>query len=245
MNSAIKIKQLSKKYFKQEQKTFKELLPAMFKGKGGGKFVWALRNLNLNIEQGETLGIIGLNGSGKSTLLKLIAGITRPTEGQIEVYGSISPLIELGAGFHPELTGRENIYLNASILGIKKAKVRQNFNRIVRFAEIGKFIDTPVKFYSSGMYMRLAFSIAVNVEPEILLVDEILAVGDVGFKQKCFKKMNQFKAKQTTIVFVSHNMTEVANFCRRVILLKDGQIKADGQPQTVIRQFMKKVNHEK
>ncbi|MBU0619010.1 ABC transporter ATP-binding protein [Patescibacteria group bacterium] len=245
MNNVIEFNQLSKRYFKQNQKTFKELLPALFKGKSGGRFVWALKDIDLKIARGETLGIIGLNGSGKTTLLKLMAGITQPTMGKIMVKGRISPLIELGAGFHPELTGRENIYLNASILGIAKKAIDQNFKQIVSFAEIGEFINTPVKFYSSGMYMRLGFSIAVNVRPEILLVDEILAVGDISFKEKCFKKMNQFKKQHTTIIFISHSMETVVNFCSRVILLEAGKIIADGQPEKVVRKFIKRVANEK
>lgn len=241
MIGEIKTTSLGKRYYKQEQRTFKELIPALLGGGKAGEFVWAIKNLDLNIKPGETVGIVGANGAGKSTLLKLIAGVTQPTQGNLQVEGKISPLIELGAGFHPELTGRENIYLNASILGISKKQVEQKFDQIVRFAEIKRFIDTPVKHYSSGMYMRLGFSIAVNVDPDILLVDEVLAVGDVAFQQKCLKKMAEFKKSGVTIIFVSHNLESIKNFCSRTIFLRKGQLIADGQPEEVIPKFVQSL----
>jgi len=238
---AISLEFLSKKYYLQEQKTLKELLPALFKGGKGGKFIWAVKDLNLEVEKGETIGVIGRNGSGKSTLLKLIAGVTKPTTGQIVVEGKVSPLIELGAGFHPELTGRENIYLNASILGIPEKTVDRRFKEIVDFAELGEFIDTSVKHYSSGMYMRLGFSIAIHVEPEILLIDEILAVGDIAFQEKCMRKMEEFKQRKVTIVFVSHSMEAVRSFCQRVIWLDEGEIKEEGEPERVVNAYHQSI----
>lgn len=236
-NIGIKLTNLSKKYFLQEQKTLKELLPALFKGGKGGKFIWALKNINLEVKKGEILGVIGRNGSGKSTLLKLIAGVTTPTKGEIKVSGKVSPLIELGAGFHPELTGRENIYLNGSILGLTKKEIRKRFKEIVDFAELWEFINTPIKYYSSGMSMRLGFSVAISVEPEILLIDEILAVGDIAFQKKCMEKMEEFKRMGVTIVFVSHSLGAVKAFCQRVIWLEKGEIKEEGKPEKVISAY--------
>lgn len=238
----IVLKNVSKKYYKQEKKTFKELIPALFSGERGGEFLWALKDVSFEVEQGETVGIVGRNGSGKSTLLKLVAGVTKPTEGKIETYGKISPLIELGAGFHPELTGRENIYLNASILGISKKKVDKRVDKIIEFAELEEFIDSPVKNYSSGMYTRLGFSVAINVEPEILLIDEILAVGDTAFQKKCLRKMNDFKKRGVTFLFVSHSMSMLEDFCDRVVFLKSGQQVAIGKPREIIKKYQESLN---
>lgn len=240
-NLAIKISRLSKKYFIQEQKTLKELLPALFRGGKGGKFIWAIKDVNLEVKKGETLGIVGRNGSGKSTLLKLIAGVTSPTKGKIIVNGKVSPLIELGAGFHPELTGRENIYLNGSILGLSKKEINKKFKSVVDFAELWEFIETPVKYYSSGMYTRLGFSVAISVEPEILLIDEILAVGDMAFQKKCMEKMREFKKRGTTIVFVTHSLGQVQEFCQRAIWLEKGAIKEEGKPEKVIAAYQESL----
>lgn len=237
----IKFNSVSKKYYRQEQKTFKEFLPALFKGKKAGRFIWALKDIDLEIKKGETIGIVGRNGAGKSTLLKLIAKVTQPTIGEVIVKGDVSPLIELGAGFHPELSGRENVYLNSSILGIRKKEVDKCFKKIVDFAKLWDFIDTPVKYYSSGMYMRLGFSVAVNVRPEILLIDEILAVGDIGFQKKCLKKMAAFKKAGVTIVFVSHALETVVSFCDRAIFLEKGKIITKGTASEVIEEFRSRV----
>ena len=193
MKPVIEFKNVTKDFSLQKQKTFKEFLPALFSGKDTRDKFTALKDISFEIEKGDTVGIVGPNGSGKSTILKLIAGVMSPTSGQVIVNGKISPLIELGAGFHPELTGRENIFLNGAILGLKQKEIAEKFNNIVDFAELWEFIDQPVKHYSSGMYMRLAFAVAVHVDPEILLVDEILAVGDADFQAKCFEKMEEFK----------------------------------------------------
>ncbi len=198
---------------------------------------WALRDVNVEVAQGSTLGLIGPNGSGKTTLLKLVAGILRPTEGRIAARGRIAALLALGAGFHPELTGRENVYLNASILGLSHAETARLFDQIVGFAELEDFVDTQVKFYSSGMYVRLGFSVAVHVDPAILLVDEVLAVGDIAFQRKCLDKVEAFQREGRTIVFVTHAPDLVMRICDRVVLLDHGRVRAQGRPQEVVRDF--------
>ncbi len=201
------------------------------------KEFWALRDISFTITKGETVGIIGSNGAGKSTLLQVICGILRPTVGRIRVQGKIAALLELGAGFNPEFTGRENIYMNASVLGMTRAETDECFDDIVRFADIGQFIDQPVKNYSSGMYVRLAFAIAINVSPDILIIDEALAVGDIRFQNKCMAKITAFCSKGT-VVFVSHNMTAVNELCSRVIWMESGQIRMDGRPKYVIEKYL-------
>jgi lipopolysaccharide transport system ATP-binding protein len=190
--------------------------------------VWALRDVSFQIKPGEVIGIIGRNGAGKSTLLKILSGITDPTDGYADIYGRVGSLLEVGTGFHPELTGRENIYLNGAILGMKKAEIENKLDEIVAFAEIDKFLDTPVKHYSSGMYVRLAFSVAAHLEPEILLVDEVLAVGDVAFQRKCLGKMDDVAQTGRTVIFVSHNMGLLQTLCQRGIFLNQGTIQTDG-----------------
>lgn len=222
-NIVIKCQNLSKIYNLQKQKTFKEFLPAFFSGKTLKNKLVALKELNFQLEKGESLAIIGANGSGKSTLLKLIAAVTQPTKGQFEVHGKIAPLIELGAGFHPELTGKENVYLNGSILGIKNKEMNRLYPSIVAFAELEAFMDQPIKHYSSGMYMRLAFSVAVAETPDILLLDEILAVGDLSFQKKCLTKLAEFQKKDATLIMVNHNLTQVSQYCHKGLLLKEGQ----------------------
>ncbi len=233
----IIIDHLAKLFRRQKQKTFKEFLPALLGRKSTAETFWALKNINLEIKKGETFGIIGPNGSGKSTLLKLIAGVTQPTKGTIKVNGRIAPLIELGAGFHPELTGRENIYLNGVILGLKRAEIKAHFNEIVDFAELWDFIDQPIKHYSSGMYLRLAFAVAVHTNPDILLVDEILAVGDQSFQKKCFNKMEEFQKNGVTIVYVTHALDSLEGFCDRAMLLERGDMKIIGSVNKVVSQY--------
>jgi lipopolysaccharide transport system ATP-binding protein len=199
---------------------------------------WALNQVNLVVAPGEVLGIIGRNGAGKSTLLKLISRITEPTTGRIELYGRIGSLLEVGTGFHPELTGRENVYLSGAILGMTRAEINRKFDEIVSFSEIEKFIDVPVKWYSSGMYVRLAFSVAAHVEPEILILDEVLSVGDAAFQIKCFNKLETIRKDGRTILFVSHNMQSVLRLCKRVIFLSEGRVIADGQPSEVASQYI-------
>ncbi len=197
----------------------------------------ALKHVSFSVDSGEMLGIIGRNGSGKSTILKIIAGVYTPSAGRVQVRGNIAPLIELGAGFHHELTGRENILLNGLLLGLTKKQILEREPQIIEFAELGDFIDAPVKQYSSGMYMRLAFSVATEVDPEILLIDEILAVGDTRFQQKCMERIRQFRALGKTIVFVSHDMNSVRELCERALLIHEGEVLEDGSPERVISRY--------
>lgn len=233
----IQLAGVSKLFFKQEQKTFKEFLPALFAGKKTREWFWALKDIDITIQPGETVGIIGPNGSGKSTLLKLIAGVSNPTKGSIRTAGRIAPLIELAAGFHPELTGRENVYLNGIILGMSRDEVSSKFEDIVNFAELSDFIDSPVKHYSSGMYLRLAFSVAIHTDPDILLLDEILAVGDEKFQKKCFTKLSEFKKQGKSIIYVSHNIHSVLDFCERAIYLAHGQIVLDADVIQTVEKY--------
>lgn len=200
---------------------------------------YALDNISFEIKQGEVVGIIGGNGAGKSTLLKILSRITEPTAGQAEILGRVGSLLEVGTGFHPELTGRENIFLNGAILGMSKAEIRKKFDEIVAFAEIEKFLDTPVKRYSSGMYVRLAFAVAAHLEPEILIVDEVLAVGDVQFQKKCLGKMGDVAKEGRTVLLVSHNMAAISRLCPKALLLVDGKIKCNGLTRDVIDAYNK------
>ncbi len=200
--------------------------------------IWALRDVHLAIAPGEVVGFIGRNGAGKSTLLKILSRIVTPTAGRICTRGRIGSLLEVGTGFHPELTGRENIFLNGAILGMQQAEIRAAFDEIVAFAEIGKFLDTPVKRYSSGMYVRLAFAVAAHLNPEILLIDEVLAVGDTQFQKKCLGKIGDIAHNGRTVIFVSHNMNAIRSLCSRVVLLQDARVAADGPPDAVISQYL-------
>ncbi|MBK9926011.1 MAG: ABC transporter ATP-binding protein [Anaerolineales bacterium] len=206
-------------------------------GNRNGEDVWALKGVSFQVQQGEALGIIGRNGAGKSTLLKILSRITAPTSGQVKVKGRIASLLEVGTGFHPELTGRENTYLNGAILGMKREEITRKFDEIVDFAGIEKFIDTPVKRYSSGMYVRLAFAVAAHLDPEILVVDEVLAVGDVAFQKKCLGKMGDVAQEGRTVLFVSHNMAAVMTLCQRLILLENGNLSLNGDPHKVISRY--------
>lgn len=207
--------------------------------------IWALRDVTFDINYGEVVGIIGGNGAGKSTLLKILSRITEPTEGAADIYGRIGSLLEVGTGFHPELTGSENIYLNGAILGMTKKEIDRKFNEIVDFAEIGKFINTPVKFYSSGMYVRLAFSVAAHLDPEILLVDEVLAVGDVAFQKKCLGKMGDVARTGRTVLFVSHNMAVIQTLCQRGICIRSGKVIADGPIADVVNVYLSSLEKVK
>ena len=202
---------------------------------------WALRDISFEVPRGEVLGIIGRNGAGKSTLLKILSRVTRPTCGRARVNGRVGSLLEVGTGFHPELTGRENIYLNGAVLGMTKVEIKRRFDDIVEFAEVDRFLDTPVKRYSSGMYMRLAFSIAAHLEPEILLVDEVLAVGDAAFQQKCIGKMDDVAKQGRTVLFVSHNMASIQRLCRSALLLDKGQMKMFWKVPDVIHTYLKEA----
>lgn len=204
--------------------------------------LWALKDISFEIKQGEVVGIIGRNGAGKSTLLKVLAHITEPTKGRVSLYGRVGSLLEVGTGFHPELTGRDNIYLNGAILGMKRVEIQRKFDEIVAFSEIEKFLDTPVKRYSSGMYVRLAFAVAAHLEPEILVVDEVLAVGDVGFQKKCLGKMEDIAQGGRTVLFVSHNLGAVSKLCKNAFLLNQGVIVDEGEVQTVINSYLQKTS---
>jgi len=201
--------------------------------------IWALKDVSFEVKRGEVVGIIGRNGAGKSTLLKILSRITQPTEGEARIYGRVGSLLEVGSGFHPELTGRENIYLNGAILGMKKAEIDRKFDEIVAFAEVEKFIDTPIKHFSSGMYMRLAFAVAAHLEPEILFVDEVLAVGDVAFQRRCLGRMGDLAHEGRTVLFVSHNMTPIVQLCTHVIWLNTGKVVEKGDPRKVSSDYLR------
>lgn len=235
----IEFQNVTKKFSFQSHKTFKEFLPALIKGESTKNMFTALDNISFSVNRGETIGIIGPNGSGKSTILKLIAGVMTPTSGTVTVNGNVSPLIELGAGMHPELSGKENVYLNGTILGLNKKQIDNQYKEIVDFAELWEFIYQPIKRYSSGMYMRLAFSIAIHVKPEILLVDEILAVGDTDFQAKCFAKMTEFqKDSSVTILFVSHSLAQIQSFCSKAIYLNHSKLINYGPSPEVCQQYI-------
>ncbi len=224
-------------------KTFKSALVRgdLFRSLRPDEIVTALDNVNFKVEEGTTFGVIGENGSGKSTLLKIITGIAKPTSGKVAVQGKVSALIELGAGFHPEISGRENVYINGIMLGLSKREIARKFDEIVRFAQLEEFIDAPVKTYSSGMYMRLGFSIAINVNPDILLVDEVLAVGDAAFVPKCLDRIDDFRRRKKTILFVSHDLATVEKICDRVLWLKDGKMQMIAEPKRAIDAYLQDV----
>jgi lipopolysaccharide transport system ATP-binding protein len=252
---AIRVEGLSKRYELGAQqasyRTLRDALAGAALGPfrtlrrlvGGGKHqadraMWALRDINFEVSPGAVLGVIGRNGAGKSTLLKILSRITEPTEGQAEIHGRVGSLLEVGTGFHPELSGRENIFLNGAILGMRRADILRKFDEIVAFAEVEKFIDTAVKHYSSGMYLRLAFSVAAHLEPEILFVDEVLAVGDHAFQAKCLGKMGEVAGAGRTVLFVSHNMAAIRALCTEAMLLRDGQIVLRGSPTEVLNKYL-------
>jgi len=252
MTSIIEVKNLSKRYWISHEpggsyacaSSLQDDLTGLFLALAGRRkktkdHIWALKDINLSIEPGEILGVIGHNGAGKSTLLKILTRITPPTEGQATVRGRIGSLLEVGTGFHPELTGRENIFLNGAILGMKRNEIRHKFDEIVDFSGVEKFLDTPLKRYSTGMGVRLAFSIAANLTPEILLIDEVLSVGDVEFQKKSYDKMEEVTQKSgRTILFVGHNMQAIRDLCKRTVLLDRGQIVMAGPTQEVINYYL-------
>ncbi len=265
MSKVIEVENLGKKYIithqRQEQYTTlrdvivnsvkeatkKIIHPSRIKKVSASKYeeFWALKNISFDIEQGDRIGIIGRNGAGKTTLLKILSRITEPTEGRVKIKGRVASLLEIGTGFHPELTGRENIFLNGAILGMSKNDIKKKFNEIVGFAEVEKFIDTPVKRYSSGMYVRLAFAVAAHLEPEILLVDEVLAVGDFSFQKKCLGKMKEVSNEGRTVIFVSHNMGAIRLLCGYGIYLKDGKLIKYGGVQDVIAKYLSSEKSKK
>ena len=238
--NVIELEDVSVRFFvfKERYLTFKEYFVNLVKGRLKYDELWALRGVSLSIKKGEYVGLIGRNGAGKTTLLKVIAGILRPSSGKVRVEGRVVPLMELGAGFDPELTGRENIYLNGAIMGLSRKEMEKRAERIIEFSELGDFIDMPVKNYSSGMFMRLAFSVAMDVDPDILLVDEVLAVGDQGFQQKCKQRLEELKKKGITMVFVSHSMEDVKRLCPRTVWLESGMVKMDGPTEEVVEAYL-------
>jgi ABC-type polysaccharide/polyol phosphate transport system ATPase subunit len=236
--TVIDVQDVSKKFLLQRSgsRTLKAAMLDIFRRTPLREF-WALRDVNFSVGRGETLGIIGANGAGKSTLLSLLAGTLSPTTGSITANGRISSLLELGAGFHPELTGRENVFLWGSIMGLSKSRMRERFDRIVEFAELREYIDQPVKHYSSGMYVRLGFAVAVEVDPDILLVDEVLAVGDLTFQQKCLERMDDFRKRGKTMLIVSHDMRTIQAISNRILFLSAGRVLGDGTPDSIVSQY--------
>ena len=236
---AIRLQNVTQRFrvIQERPDTLRELFAKFFRHQSSYHDFEAVKNASFEVPRGQMLGLIGRNGSGKSTLLKIVSGVYQPSAGTVQVEGSLAPLIELGAGFHHELTGRENILLNGLLMGYSKRDMLEREQRIIDFAEIGDFIDSPVKQYSSGMYMRLAFAVATEVDPEILLIDEILSVGDTGFQDKCFDRIRNFRRAGKTILMVTHNMDQVSRHCDRAILLDKGSILADGTPQDVIEVY--------
>jgi lipopolysaccharide transport system ATP-binding protein len=243
---AIRVQGLAKQYRIGERQRYKSLRESIMKtlaapfrpgGRRARETIWALDDLSLEIQQGDAVGIIGRNGAGKTTLLKILSRITEPTRGRVEVHGRVGSLLEVGTGFHLELTGRENIYLNGAILGMKRAEIERKFDEIVAFAEVEKFLDTPVKHFSTGMYLRLAFAVAAHLEPEILLVDEVLAVGDASFQKKCMGKMGEVAQAGRTVLFVSHNMAAVQALCSRAVLLRSGRMQLCGGVDEVVSTY--------
>lgn len=241
---AIEIKNLSKKFRLYHEKTYSLKERLLGRGRNVYEELWALKDINLEIQKGETVGIIGSNGSGKSTLLKLISKILYPTEGEIITNGRITNLIELGAGFHPDLTGRENIYLSGSIFHMKKKEIDKKFDSIVQFSGVEKFIDIPLRNYSLGMQVRLGFSVAIHVEPDIFLIDEVLAVGDAAFKQKCYERIFKFQKEGITIVYVSHDLQTVKKICNFVVWLDKGKIKMIGNTDEVTDAYLSFVENK-
>ena len=256
MSSVISVENLSKKYIigHQKQQRYTALRDVLAEGakRFTNKLIhpfatpaddptheefWALKDVSFDIQQGDRVGIIGRNGAGKSTLLKILSRITEPTSGQVKIKGRVASLLEVGTGFHPELTGRENIFLNGAILGMSKAEIKKKFDEIVAFAEVEKFLDTPVKRYSSGMYVRLAFAVAAHLEPEILIIDEVLAVGDVQFQKKCLGKMEDAGREGKTILLVSHNMSSISSLSSKCLLLTEGEVQCYGTPKDVIHSY--------
>ncbi len=260
---AIRVEELGKQYRigkREKYQTLRDTLASAFtvpfrkagmllrgEGEDAGESdptIWALKDISFEVQRGEVIGVIGGNGAGKSTLLKILSRITEPTTGFAEIHGQVASLLEVGTGFHPELTGRENIYLNGAILGMKRAEIERKFDEIVAFSEVERFIDTTVKHYSSGMYLRLAFAVAAHLEPEILIVDEVLAVGDAAFQKKCLGKMGDVAKEGRTVLFVSHNMAAISSLCTCAMLLDSGRLKVSGTPQSVIEEYLAKTRND-
>src|SRR5437016_3347432 len=234
----LKFNQVSKKYnIRANGDSPKRWYRRGFAGRKKQGQMWALRNVSFQVNEGEALGIVGHNGAGKTTILKILSGITTPTAGEITIRGRLVALVEVSSGFHPELTGMENVYLHGAMLGMRRSEIRRKLESIVEFAGVGRYIEVPVKRYSSGMYLRLGFAISAHLDPDILLLDEVLAVGDAAFQSKCIERVSQMKRAGTTIIFVSHNLGAVESLCDRVLLLRQGRVAASGRPRAVITEY--------
>jgi lipopolysaccharide transport system ATP-binding protein len=246
LSKFYKIRSTTPKPYKSLREDLVDGLKALLKGKwrqDQTEDFWALNDISFDVNQGEVVGIVGRNGAGKSTLLKILSRIVQPTAGEAIIRGRLGSLLEVGTGFHPELTGRENIFMNGAVLGMKRTEIHRRFDEIIAFAEVEKFLDTPVKFYSSGMYVRLAFAVAAHLEPDILIVDEVLAVGDIEFQKKCLGKMGDIAEKQgRTVLFVSHNMSAIRRLCSRAIVIDKGEIKIDGKANNVLNIYLQKFS---
>ena len=251
MRPIVRVRNLSKRYYIPRAHSTSPTLREAFAGTvkstlqnlssrmhASRETLWALRDVSFDVEPGEVVGIIGHNGAGKSTLLKILSRITKPTGGEVDIYGRVGSLLSVGTGFHPNLTGRENIYLNGTILGMRRAEIKRKFDEIVAFSEVEQFLETPVKHYSSGMYVRLAFAVAAHLEPEILLLDEVIAVGDAAFQKKCVEKIREIPRKGHTVFFVSHNLETIQDLCRRVLFIHSGQLHEDGDAPSVIAKYL-------
>jgi lipopolysaccharide transport system ATP-binding protein len=254
MNSIVSVRNLSKCYYVGRPRNSSPTLREALMGSLSSPLahlrnrrdrstytLWALKNVSFEVEPGEVVGIIGRNGAGKSTLLKILSRVVKPTSGEVDIYGRVGSLLQVGTGFHPDLSGRENIFLNGAILGMKAQEIKRNFDEIVAFSEVGQFLETPVKYYSSGMYLRLAFAIAAHLEPEVLLLDEVLAVGDEAFQKKCLAKIKAVSRDGRTIFFVSHNLKAVERLCGRVLLIRSGQLYEGANPQNTITTYLDEV----
>ena len=253
MRPIVSVRNLSKLYhvgrLRNSSPTFREAIvdavsfpiARLRERNGAGDPLWALKNVSFEVAPGEVVGLIGRNGAGKSTLLKILARVVKPTAGEVDIYGRVGSLLEVGTGFHPDLTGRENIFLNGIVLGMKLPEIKRNFDEIVAFSEVSQFLDTPVKYHSSGMYLRLAFAIAAHLEPEILLLDEVLAVGDENFQKKCLEKIKSISRDGRTIFFVSHNMKAVTSLCSRVFLVGHGHLQEGDSAESAVKTYLEDV----
>lgn len=246
MRPILEVRNLSKRYRIARSTSLREAfteLPGKLSrnGENGSQTLWALRDVSFDVSRGEAVGFVGRNGAGKSTLLKILSRIADPTSGEVDIYGRTGSLLGIGTGFHPDFTGRENVFLNGVMLGMSRREVRNKFRQIAAFAEIEKFLDTPVKYYSSGMYVRLAFAVAVHFEPEILILDEVLAVGDHSFRNKCFEKMEEIRRRGATVILVSHDLQSIKRFCDRALLFEGGHLVENGEPESVINSYLRLV----
>jgi len=239
MDPAVQVENVSVRYAMPGERfsTFKEYAIRRLQGRVSRQALWAVRNVSFAVGRGEVYGLIGRNGAGKSTLLKVIARVLRPTSGRVRIEGRVAPLLEFGAGFHPELTGRENVFLNGALLGFTRRQMQEKLDRIVDFAELGAFIDAPLRTYSSGMAARLGFAVATDVDPEVLIVDEVLAVGDEAFQNKCEARMSGFRDRGATVLLVSHNVRTVSGLCSRAVWLEQGSVKAEGPAQAIVEEY--------